>query len=175
MGMKHCGKSSFGKLLAASLNYPFVDLDDLILAKARSRGFFSVRELYRTVGLKIFQEYETEALNIIHNARESRPSVLSLGGGYADNNTAMQTAADIGHRIYLRVPEQTLYRRIIRGGLPPFLEGEASPEELFHQLYLRRDGLYASYAALIVALPDQDLEQNFNLLYSEVKEYINVR
>ena len=171
MGLKHCGKSSIGEFLAEREKFPFADLDGLILDGARREGYSSIRELYRTVGLQKFQEYELKALRDLFESGE-RPSslVLSLGGGMADNSAAMQLAAYYGDMIYLKVREPILLDRILRGGLPPFLQGDDSPEDLFHRLYRRRDTLYSQYADFIVQLPGQPLEKNRILVYSLLKE-----
>jgi hypothetical protein len=61
MGLKHCGKSTLGKTAAEGPSPPFYDLDDIALLAIRREGYSSIRELYRSAGLKKFQEFESAA------------------------------------------------------------------------------------------------------------------
>ncbi len=175
MGLKHSGKSSLGEYLSAVSSSVFTDLDRLIMDTARLEGHSSIRELYRTVGLKNFQVYEMEALRDFFRNTSVPGAVLALGGGTADNGEAMELSARRGHLIYLKVEEDVLIERILQGGIPPFLQGEGTPQELFHHLYLRRDALYQHFADLTVELPDQPIEKNCSMLYSVLKEHGYVR
>lgn len=175
MGLKHSGKSSIGEYIAAVDNSGFTDLDRLIMDTARREGYSSIRELYRTVGLKNFQVYELEALKEFFNSTSAPAAVLALGGGTADNQAAMELSGEHGYLIYLKVGEDVLFERILRGGIPPFLQGEESPREMFHHLYRRRDALYQHFADLTVELSDQPLEKNCSILYSVLKEHGYVR
>ena len=59
-GLKHCGKSTLGRLTAQALSMNFLDADDILskfLSKKPGYESISIRELYRTKGKNIFQEY----------------------------------------------------------------------------------------------------------------------
>src|SRR6056297_2227080 len=137
-GLKHCGKTTLGKLIAARTDREFYDLDELLLEVAAGQGYSSVREIYRTAGREKFQEYEAAA------ARKAPLSaaILSLGGGTIENPSAYEALKLGGSLIYLQVEEAVLFKRIERGGLPPFLIGDRPAAELFHELYIRRHNLY---------------------------------
>ncbi|MCF7947463.1 MAG: shikimate kinase [Spirochaetia bacterium] len=170
-GLKHCGKTTLGSMLADCCGRLFFDLDDLLLQAARLDGYSSVRELYRTAGCKKFQEYEARAAENVC-AQNSPPEViLSLGGGTIENPAALETLQPAGSFIYLQVEEEVLFERIQRGGLPPFLIGTQPPEEMFHDLWVHRHQLYLSHADLVVSLPNQAVEDNFKLLYTQLKEH----
>ena len=175
MGLKHCGKSSIGRFIADRKGFSFVDLDSLVMDRARGEGFATIRQLYRTVGLQGFQEYELDALRGLFNQREGAGFILSLGGGMADNRTAMDLTKSCGKMVYLKVGELLLLERILQGGLPPFLQGDDPPELIFHRMYKRRDAVYSQYADFILELPDQPLEKNRSLVYSVLKEEGYVR
>ncbi len=169
-GLKHCGKTTLGKMLAQRCGRPFYDLDDLLLQEARKEGFTSVRELYRTAGREKFQEYEAVAAQKACSPDTLDPGVLSLGGGTIENEHALTALKECGRFIYLQVEEKVLFNRIQQGGLPPFLIGPKPAEQLFHQLYQRRNPLYLQHADFIVILPNQAVEANFVLLYSQLKD-----
>ena len=170
-GLKHCGKTTLGSMLATRCGRLFFDLDELLLQEARLDGYSSVRELYRTAGRKKFQEYEARAAENVC-AQNSHPEViLSLGGGTIENPTALETLKPAGSFVYLQVEEEVLFERIQRGGLPPFLIGPQPPQEMFHDIWVHRHQLYLSHANLVVSLPNQAVEDNFELLYTQLKEY----
>ncbi len=170
-GLKHCGKTTLGRLIADRTGREFYDLDDLLLELAAGQGYSSVRELYRIAGREKFQEYEAAA------ARKASLSaaILSLGGGTIENPAAYEALQPEGSLIYLQVDEAVLFNRIERGGFPPFLIGERPPAELFHELYTRRHKLYIQHCDAVIELPDQAVEKNFQLLYSRLKELNYVR
>ena len=168
MGMKHCGKSSFGRKIAARRSLPFYDLDDIILESIRADGYDSVRALYRSAGKEKFQEREKEAAERLAGILRTSPLVAALGGGTVENGPAMSSIAPLGTLVYLEVEEEELFRRIRTSGIPPFLEGENPPEVLFHRLYLRRTALYEKWADNKVALPPAALEENFERLYATI-------
>lgn len=149
-GIKHSGKSTIGALVAKKLRLPWFDADDLILTTLPSD--MSVRMFYRIHGKKAFQEKETKALHALLTGQEGR-MVVSLGGGACDNKSVMRMANQNGITIYLRLPEEALFGRIVKDGIPPFLEGE-DPKEIFHALYLQRDVSYGKQCALVVELSD---------------------
>jgi len=171
-GLKHCGKTTLGKMLAARTGRLFYDLDDLLMDEARLDGYSSVRALYRTAGREKFQEYEAKAAKrvsmFIKGGTEG--AVVSLGGGTIENQAAVPVVTSSGILIYLKVAEEVLFERIQKSGLPPFLQGTQPAEELFHELFLRRHPLYMEHADLILELPNQSVEDNFELLYSHLKD-----
>ena len=175
MGLKHCGKSSLGRHIAERLNFGFEDLDHLIMKTAGNEGYGSIRELYRTVGIKNFQVYETEALHNCLRQSSDRGLLMALGGGTVENAESMGLLGSRGYLVYISVDEQVLYKRIIRGGIPPFLEGERGPREMFHALFERRSALFQRYADLTIPLPDQSIQENTKLIYSKFKEETHVR
>lgn len=170
-GLKHCGKTTLGKMLATQTGRDFYDLDDLLLEQAAEYGYSTVREVYRSAGREKFQEYEASAAQ----KAAFSAAILSLGGGTIENEAALQALKPRGKLIYLVVEEGVLYKRIERGGLPPFLLGPRPPQALFHELYIRRHSLYMQHSELIIELPDQAVENNFEILYSRLKDNNYVR
>jgi shikimate kinase len=174
MGLKHSGKSLLGKLTAKELGFSFEDLDALIMEKAEPEGYPDIRGLYRRVGLPGFQRRETAALRFFFRKKTESDIILSLGGGTVENSAAMEILSPLGLLVYLSVDEEVLYSRIIGGGLPPFLEGEKEPRQMFHELYLKRSGLCRAYADTEIALPDQPPTENVKLILSFLKEKLHV-
>ena len=75
-GFMGCGKSSIGRRLSELLCCSFIDLDDVIEAKA-GKG---IPVIFENDGEAAFREMELEELrNITGNVKDT--AVLSLGGG----------------------------------------------------------------------------------------------
>lgn len=147
-GIKHSGKSTVGWDLASKLSLFFADLDDLLLRYDGEHK--SVRDLYRQKGKSGFQKAEAESLDHFLQVNRDKSFVLSLGGGTIENENALKLLEDDKlTTIYLDGDESILFERIVRGGIPPFLEGD-SPEKKFHDMYEHRSSLYKNWAKLII-------------------------
>ena len=68
------GKSTVGKLLARTLGWPLIDLDEVIEA---GQGL-SIRDIFENSGEPFFREIERAALT---EASKTEPVVIALGGG----------------------------------------------------------------------------------------------
>ena len=76
IGMMGCGKSTIGPLLAARLEYSFVDTDTKI-EELKNR---SIVEIFETMGEPEFRQFETESLEkVALNTRQ----IIATGGGIA--------------------------------------------------------------------------------------------
>ena len=153
MGMKHCGKTTLGCLLAEKLGAAFVDLDEEMqyLAARKSGRLRTVREIYHSEGEEAFRALETETLRKVaaeHGTKD--PAVLALGGGTIENTEAL-AAIEGCLWVYLDEDEEVLFERIAREGLPPFLAGE-DPRGNFRRIYEKRTAMYREKAALTINL-----------------------
>ena len=62
----------------------------------------------------------------------------------------------------------------MRHGLPAFLP-ESDPAGAFHEMYLRRDELYAGYADVTVDVENLDADSAYGKLTRAIQERIDVR
>ena len=108
MGMKHSGKSTHGRLLAAKFRKPFIDTDDAIenLYAEDRKTRLSCRDIYRTEGRVFFRGLEHEALcQVEERLSDGERAVIALGGGLVANPELDAVLSGIGGVIvYLRVP-----------------------------------------------------------------------
>lgn len=118
LGMPGSGKSTIGKLLAANINYPFLDLDKEIERRERK----SISEIFESSGEKTFREMETEALREVIQKKGSL--VISCGGGTPCFNDNMELMNISGLTVYIDVPEATLVERTKRNTSRPLLQSD---------------------------------------------------
>ncbi|MBI3192311.1 MAG: hypothetical protein HYZ36_06560, partial [Pedosphaera parvula] len=78
IGFMGAGKSSVGHLVAAALQFKFVDTDELI----EQRAGRSISEIFAAEGEQTFREYERQ---IIAELCQQRELVIATGGGLAAN------------------------------------------------------------------------------------------
>ena len=148
MGMKHCGKTTVGRLLAEKQGKEFIDLDEYVEALfLREKGRpLSVREIYCGEGKAAFGALEAESLSrIAGEYAADKRLILALGGGTIENPLALAALARGSLFVYLDEDEDVLFRRIAAGGIPAFLDG-ADPRAAFHLLYEKRTALYRKKA-----------------------------
>jgi shikimate kinase len=166
MGMKHCGKTTLGRMLAARRAEPFIDLDEFIEeSAARQCGRrLTVREIYRAGGKDAFQALEAGALRKIAAdfPGEKSALVLALGGGTIENAAALAALGNGGVFVFLDEDEEVLFARIASSGIPPFLAGD-DPREAFRRLYRQRTAWYRERAGLRLDMrgknPEEALEE----------------
>lgn len=82
---------------------------------------------------------EAEALSLYLKDRSNdEMSILSLGGGTLENTEALRLLKSENCVLFvLDEEEDILFERIVRRGIPPFLDQE-NPEESFRELYVKR-------------------------------------
>ncbi len=100
------GKSVFGKKLANSLNYKFIDLDKHIEQKYK----MSINSIFNTFDENIFREIETNELTKL---LELDNTVISSGGGTPCFNNNMELINSKSVSIYIEMNSKALYNRLI--------------------------------------------------------------
>ena len=182
-GLKHSGKSTLARLVAQRQGMPLLDLDQVIarlavaaLPELGPSGDHAtvVRQLYRGHGKAVFQDFEARAAAEVGNQIGSRSLVLALGGGTMENGIAMKNLGDLSLIIFLDSPCDILFERIMRGGLPAFLD-PADPEGSFRQLFERRRSLALGQADQVVVLGNKSIEQAYDTILPLIKEYLHGR
>lgn len=164
-GMKHSGKTTFARGTAERFSLTWADADDLILERIAP---LSVREFYRSEGKEAFMREEREAVRSFISSHDGY--VLSLGGGAADNTEVMEMLKKKGKVIYLTRDEDLILERIMKKGLPPFIDPE-DPKGSFHPIFQRRDAAYRSYMDLEIPLgPYGSKEDTLDLIVRTLEE-----
>jgi shikimate kinase len=147
VGFMGAGKTTVGRTLAEYLEYDFLDLDELIEARAGK----SVQAIFAELGEAEFRRLEHQA---IRECGDRSRAVIALGGGaYVpdENRTLLRT---IGRTVWLDCPLDICLRRIGGDTSRPLL-GDADP---MRELLEARRPAYAE-ADYVVQTADLSPEQ----------------
>lgn len=131
------GKSTVGKLLAAELNLPFVDLDDEIVNLADKQ----ISEIFSDEGEEIFRAHEQEILN---NILSGPPGIIALGGGALLNIQNQEMVEANGQVVFLEASVNVMSERINNSHSVRPLISEA-PAKKLKNLISQRAKHYASF------------------------------
>ena len=105
IGPMGSGKTSVGKKLAQSLNFDFIDTDDLI---AKKEGM-SITKIFETYGEHYFREIEKE---IASEVSKLENCIISTGGGIILNAENVRRLRRNGMLIYLKTTSEVLFNRL---------------------------------------------------------------
>ena len=167
VGIKHSGKSKLGHVASVALGTryrtAFADIDELIMQSLKGSGVISVRQFYQSHGKEEFMRREYAALQeYVETLEHYRHDVLiiSTGGGACDNEPLVSFMKQSGKLLYLYLPEQILFERILASGIPPFISQE-DPKRSFHELFTYRNARYRQISDYMVQLSDyQSVAEN---------------
>ncbi len=171
LGMPGCGKSSVGKLLAQTLAYQFLDLDDLLVEQENA----TIAQIFAQYGQDYFRQAEAKALRNV-TLEAGKGVVLATGGGAPcfENNMAFMVGR--GLPVYLEVSVVALVARLTPTNLQirPLLQGKSAAElagylrqTLAHrELFYRQAPLVVNVDTQRVADAAQDVLQHIKLFSS---------
>jgi shikimate kinase len=178
MGIKHCGKSTQGKMLAEKLKIPFYDTDDVL----KEISGKSAREIFASEGEQAFKEAEVKACSFIAEKKEK--CIVSTGGGICNNKEALDILHVNGIFVFLNAEESICAGRIFKKveftkdgkmlNLPAYIANKNPNDEsearlVFHSFYCERVKVYKSLADLTIDMADRTKTENARCLYEEVK------
>ena len=163
LGIKHCGKTTQGKLLSEHFGRPFYDTDDEIAALTGK----TPREIYTEQGSGAFLRAEKEACESLAERLASTAAVIATGGGICNNPSALETLHKTGRFVFLNADEKTAAARIVREikydgvgimkNLPAYIADKnprnvAEVREIFHNFYIERQKIYKELCDVEVRL-----------------------
>lgn len=137
IGMPGVGKSTVGVILAKMIGYQFTDAD-LLIQKQEGK---LLHEIIAEKGTDGFIEIEER----VNASIEASHTIIATGGSVVYGKKAMEHLSCIGTVVYLKVPYDTLEKRLedIKGRGVVLKEGQT-----LRTLYDERTPLYEKYAIL---------------------------
>ncbi len=117
-GFMGSGKSTLGPILANTIGFNFIDLDELIERREGKK----INEIFSRNGEKIFREIERATLREV---LANKATVISLGGGTVTNSETLQLVKKSGIMIYLKSESDYIYQRLRTKGDRPMLRDES--------------------------------------------------
>ena len=168
-GVKHCGKSTLGRLLAEKCGVAFIDSD----AELERRHGKSTRELFRSVGEQEFRRLESEILSETAAANSRKGYVLSLGGGAVSNPFVTDELFELlGVSVMIDISDRTAAERVFADGVPAYLEKEPDLEAALLRINSQRKEIMRArcskiYPALEGAEVREQVENFYMFLQQE--------
>jgi shikimate kinase len=155
-GFMGAGKSTVGRLLAARLNWTFLDLD----AHLEARTGATISQLFERHGEAHFRRFESTALA---SALGQNNIVLALGGGTPEEltNRLLLEQTPATFTIFLDAPFPTLFDRCMLQDIArPVLEDPAEAQLRFN----KRHPLYHRLAGLTIDTSDQTPDRTVEMI-----------
>lgn len=155
IGARGSGKSTVGRLLADQLQQPFVDLDEITLARL---NLPTVTAVWQELGEQAWREAEIESLR---DVLAGQGQVIALGGGtpvipLGRELIQQAVAAERSCVIYLRYPPAVLQTRLQRTpGDRPSLTGDTPADEI-SKILAAREPVYLQLAQITIDCGDDD-------------------
>lgn len=143
VGPMGAGKSTIGKILAATLGVAFVDSDRVI----EERTGADIPWIFDVEGEAGFRRREAA---VIEDLGLTAPMVIATGGGAVLLEENRQSMRRTGTVVYLTASLEQLVERTAKDKKRPLLQVD-NPREKIEALILERDPLYRDAADEIVA------------------------
>ena len=174
MGIKHCGKSTQGRIISKKLSVPFFDTDDVEFEMTGK----TPRQIYTELGNEGFQEAEEKACSFLLekiNSSAEKNAVIATGGGICGNKKALDVLKKIGTFVFLKTPERIASFRVLREisvaqdgtllNVPAFIAkknprsvGDAT--QIFHDFFIERECIYEQLADVVIDMSSSSKEAN---------------
>jgi shikimate kinase len=148
-GLPLTGKTHYGKKLAESLDWPFIDTDLVLedLYKKKTDQALTCRQIFALNGESYFRELERQA---ILSLKDIKKSVISIGGGALSSPENITLLKKLGKLIYLESDVEVLLVRLKQKSHPPSYLDPKDPVDSFKQLAKSRTPLYERYCDITI-------------------------
>jgi len=169
VGMRGCGKTAVGKILAQFLNFKFVDLDTEIEKSAGAK----IPKIVEKKGWNYFRDLESAQAEKFGSRKNL---VISTGGGIVLKEKNIENLKKNGIVILIETPIEILQKRVAKNSNRPSLTGLDPAQELFH-VWKDREKLYRNSADFEVFFDFEtknkktDLIRKSKIIWKKIKEF----
>ena len=161
IGMKGCGKTTVGTLLAEKLQIPFIDSDTEIekIHKQDKDETISFRQIFKKYGEEYFQALDMRTL--MHIAKEfgNKDLVFACGGRTPLQEKNQEILPGLGKIIFLNIEKSVLLKRILAQSTPAFFPYQNDPERSFNELLTERLSIYKKLADITLDIGEETAEE----------------
>ncbi len=153
IGLRGGGKSTLGRLLAAQLDVPFIELDREVERMAGA----PLSEIFDMFGQQTFRRAEREALEGV--LRQHRAFVMATSGSIVTEPGTLELLLASCFTVWVRAaPDEHMKRVMQQGDMRPMAGSARAMEDLI-AILRSREPLYAKAAAELVTT-GKDPEEN---------------
>lgn len=171
-GFMGSGKSTVGPILANTIGYEFIDLDQRIEQKEGKK----IGEIFATEGEKKFRNSERAMLREILT---STSTVISLGGGTVTNDETLELIKKNGIMIYLKSDADHIFKRLrtksdrpmLRDDQGNLLDGNDLMTKIQNLLDTRSP--FYEQADIIISTDDKKIGYTIDELAKKISSYID--
>jgi len=161
IGLRGGGKSTLGRLVAAKLNVPFIELDREI----ERRSGTSLSEIFDMFGQETFRRAEREALEDV--LRQHRHFVMATSGSIVTDPGTMELLLSSCFTVWVRAEPKDHMRRVIeQGDMRPMGNSTRAMDDLI-AILKSREPLYAKAETSLITTgktPEQNLSELMRLI-----------
>jgi shikimate kinase len=146
VGSMGAGKTTIGKILAARMELPFFDTDDIVESSAGAE----ISWIFEREGEQGFRRRENEALR---HALENESCIIATGGGIVLDESNRLLLKECATVVYLYLQVQDQLKRLLSDSKRPLIQCD-NREEVLCELFKQRDPLYKEVSDKIVTVND---------------------
>jgi shikimate kinase len=172
IGMKGCGKTTTGALLAKKLQLPFIDCDtEIERTHKRDKGeAISFREIFKKYGESYFNALDTRTLRHIAKEFGNTDFVFACGGRTALREENQEILAGLGNIVFLNIEKAVLLKRILAQGIPAFFPYQDDPEKSLDELLTERVPVYKKLADITLDISEGTSEEVITTIMTELRD-----
>jgi XRE family aerobic/anaerobic benzoate catabolism transcriptional regulator len=157
VGLRGAGKSTLGRMLAESLNYPFIEVNREVERAAGCRP----EEVHSLYGANAYRRYERRALQEVI-ARNPR-AVIATPGGLVSETATFNLLLQNCFTVWLKAaPEEHMSRVLAQGDIRPMAGNKQAMDDL--RLILAERSPFYAKADVICDTSGQTLTKSFEML-----------
>lgn len=157
------GKTTIGNLLAKTIGFDFIDMDQLI---EEIEGV-SISNIFNIKGETYFRDKESEVLDLLKSRSNT---VIATGGGVVVSKINRQKLKHIGRVFHLQSSPQWILTNLNRSKtVRPLLMEEINPMEKVIELLNKREELYKDAAEFTVLVDEKSPDEIVNNIISIIR------